>query len=57
MLFSGHANVIVDGRESILSLYCADIQLGREAKTGATEEFKELEVEMSMRQEGLAHAF
>jgi len=29
--------------------------LGREAKTEATEEFKELELEMSMRQEGMTY--
>ena len=30
--------------------------MGREAKTEATEEFKELELEMSMRQEGLTQS-
>jgi hypothetical protein len=34
------------------SLECPNSQLGREAKTEATEEFKELELEMSMRQDG-----
>jgi hypothetical protein len=34
------------------SLECPNSQLGREAKTDATEEFKELELEMSMRQDG-----
>ena len=32
--------------------YLTDLQLGREAKTEATDEFKELELEMAMRQEG-----
>jgi hypothetical protein len=30
--------------------------LGREAKTEATEEFKELEQEMTMRQDGISHS-